>query len=286
MCVVCEGLVEMGDTFESWIGRGVTREDVVTPRLLGEYRASLEPFLFRPEDQGVCPPGLHWGLAPAMPGMTELGPDGAEAKGLFLPPIPLPRRMWAGGAVETFAPIRLGMQVARTSAISDLRMRDGKTGALCFVSVTHEITSGGALLLRERQDLVFREAGPGRAAPATQIDTAKGDLEWTVETSAALLFRFSAFTFNGHRIHYDVPYAVETEGHAGLIVHGPLQAALLLNQASVALGRVPQRFDYRCTAPLIAGPAITVATILEANGASSRIRDHRGIVTSAGTATA
>ncbi len=274
----------MTENFADWIGHSETREDVVTPRLVAEYRASLDPFLFIPAEAGVCPPGFHWGLAPPMPGMNDLGADGSEAKGLFLPPIPLPRRMWAGGAVETFTPIALGMNVRRISTISDLKMRKGKTGPLCFVSVIHEIKSGAQLLVRERQDLVFREGGTRTtAAPAPDIG-AKIDVEWIVEPSAALLFRFSAFTFNGHRVHYDFPYAAETEVYGGLLVHGPLQAALLLNQASAAMGRVPARMDYRCTAPLLAGAAITVTTQKNANGASGRIRDQRGVTTVQGTA--
>jgi 3-methylfumaryl-CoA hydratase len=269
----------MAENFANWIGRSVTRKDAVTERLLAEYRATLEPFLFSPAGEGICPPGFHWGLAPAIPRMNELGPDGTEAKGLFLPPIPLARRMWAGGMVETFAPISIGMDVMRLATISDFRMRDGKTGPLCFVSVTHEIKSGAALLVRERQDLVFRDGGPKATATPAPADEAKGDVEWTVETLPALLFRFSAFTFNGHRVHYDFPYATESEGYSGLLVHGPLQAALLLNQASTAMGRVPARFDYRCMAPLSAGPAVRVTTQKNTSGAAGRIVDCQGVVT-------
>ena len=276
----------MSGDFESWIGHSVRREDIVTPRLAGEYRAILDPYLFNPADHRDCPPGFHWGLAPAMPGMTGLGPDGAEAKGGFLPPIALPRRMWAGGGVESFAPIRLGMEITRVSTISDIKMRAGKSGPLGFISVIHEIKSGATLLVRERHDLVFRDGKPKPAAPALLVDAASNDVEWNVEPSPVLLFRFSAFTFNGHRIHYDLSHAVETEGYEGLVVHGPLQAALLLNQASAAMGRVPQRFEYRCLAPLIAGPAITVASRRDAGNISSRIVDHRGVVTSAATAIA
>ena len=263
------------EDFSSWIGRSVTREDHVTERLLAEYRATLDPFLFHSE----CPPGFHWGLAPALPRMNELGSDGAEARGLFLPQIPLARRMWAGGVVETFGAIRLGTNVTRVARIADIKMREGKTGLLCFVSVTHEIRSGVALLLRERQDLVFRDGKPKVSTASPPTDVAKSDIEWKVEPSEAFLFRFSAFTFNAHRVHYDLSFATETEGYGGLLVHGPLQAALLLNQASVLLGRVPARFEYRCTAPLLAGPAVTVRTWKSANGATGRILDHAGIVT-------
>ena len=274
----------MKENYESWIGRSVTREDVVTPRLLAEYRATLDPFLFNPVRDEICPPGLHWGLAPATPRMDELGPDGSEAKGLFLPPIPLPRRMWAGGKVETFGAIGVGMAVTRIATITDVKMREGKSGPLYFVSVTHEIKSGAELLVRERQDLVFGDGRPKVLATPAPVTRAKADLEWTVEPSVTLLFRFSALTFNAHRVHYDFPYATENEGYGGLLVHGPLQAALLLNQAAVAMGRVPGGFDYRCTAPLIAGAAATVTTRRKANGTAGRIVDHRGVITIEGFA--
>jgi 3-methylfumaryl-CoA hydratase len=272
----------MTGTFASWIGRSVTRTDVATARLSAEYRATLDPFLFTPPDANACPPGLHWGLAPATPGMAELGPDGSEAKGLFLPPIPLPRRMWAGGSVESFAPICLGAEVTRVSTISGVKMRDGKAGPLCFVSVMHEIGAGATLLVRERHDLVFREGLPKTARPAAGSQAARGDAEWTVEPSAAMLFRFSAFTFNGHRVHYDFPYAVQQEGYGGLIVHGPLQAALLFNQASVLLGHVPKHFDYRCIAPLVAGPAISVRSTRDEDAVTGRIVGSRGTITAEG----
>jgi len=271
----------MEEDFASWIGCCVTRKDLITERLVAEYRATLDPFLFDSD----CPPGLHWGLAPALPRMDELGPDGSEAKGMFLPPIPFPRRMWAGGTVETLRPLSVGMDITRHSTILDLKMRQNRIAPLCFVSVMHEIKTGATLLVRERQDLIFREGGP-KVSTAAPVDAAVNDLEWTVEFSAALLLRFSAFTFNGHRVHYDFPYAVKTEGYDGLLVHGPLQGALLLNQASVAMGRVPERFDYRCTAPLIAGPPATVTTRRNATGAIGRIADHNGVVTIEGKASA
>lgn len=268
----------MGEDFAEWIGRSVTREDRVTERLLAEYRVTLDPYLFKPQEKDVCPPGFHWGLAPATPAMNELGADGAEAKGLFLPPIPLKRRMWAGGTVETFAAIRIGMDVTRRAAIADVSVREGRSGPLCFVSVIHEITAQGTLLVRELQDLVFREGQAKPSAVPAPADSSN-DVEWTVDPSAALLFRFSVFTFNGHRVHYDAPYAKDVEGYGGLLVHGPLQAALLLNQAAVALGRVPAHFDYRCTAPLIGGSPATVTTRRSGNGATGRVADHGGVVT-------
>lgn len=269
------------ESFAGWIGRSVIRDDVATPRLLAEYLATMRPYLFEAGNGAVCPPGFHWGLAPATPAMDELAEDASEAKGLFIPPIPYPRRMWAGGAVETLAPIALNAAVRRVSTIADIQHREGRTGRLYFVSVTHEIKSDGVLAVRERQDLVFREeasqTSPGTGAPVT----ADG-MSWTVTPSPALLFRFSAFTFNGHRIHFDAPYAAR-EGYPGLVVHGPLQAALMLNQAAASLGTVPRRFDYRCLAPLFGGTDFQVRT---EDGAVTRIIRHDGITTAEGRARA
>jgi 3-methylfumaryl-CoA hydratase len=248
----------MAENFESWIGNVVTREDVVTQRLMDEYRSTLSPHVFKPHAEDECPPGLHWCLALPAHDIAKLGSDGAEAKGVFLPPVPLPRRMWAGGKVETFLPLRLNDKIEKTSTITDVKNRDGKAGALCFVSVSHEVKANGKLAILERHDILFREASrepPSAKPPAV---TPVGDLEWQVEATPLLLFRFSAITFNGHRIHYDLPYAQGVEGYSGLLVHGPMQAALTLNQLSALQGAVPRNFEYRCVSPLIAGQIFKV----------------------------
>lgn len=268
----------MSEDFSSWIGRSITRKDVVTERLLAEYRATMLPWLFEPTVPDQCPPGLHFGLCPVTPGYENVGKDGTEAKGLFLPPIPFPRRMWAGGSLETLCPIMVGQEVRRTSTISDIKFRQGGAGQLYVVSVTHEMADGDIIMIRERQDLVFREGSPKfiQGAEATAI----GD-GWTIDPSALMLFRFSAFTFNGHRIHYDAPYAAE-EGYPGLVVHGPLQAALMLNRISQALGQVPPRFDYRCVAPLFSGSACEVTH--DRSAMTTRIIRHDGVPTAEGQA--
>ena len=263
----------------AWIGRRVARDDIVTARLVDAYRATLAPRLFVPAKPDEAPPGLHWGLAVPTPEETDLGPDGSEARGNFLPPAPLPRRMWAGGEVEMIAPIRIGAAIRRITTIADIQEREGSSGRLCFVTVRHDIESDGVLAVRERHDLVFREAGRG-ATPAPSAKP-KADLIWQVDPSPVLLFRFSALTFNGHRIHFDYPYATQAEGYAGLVVHGPLQANLLLNQAAVLLGAVPRRFFYRCTAPLIAGQPFEVLSARAAgHAATGAITDAGGVVTS------
>jgi 3-methylfumaryl-CoA hydratase len=270
----------MNEEFSGWIGRSVTRKDVVTARLLAAYRATMVPWLFEPSEPGQCPPGLHWGLCPATPGYEDVGPDGAEAKGLFLPPIPLPRRMWAGGSIETLRPIMVRQDVRRTSTISDIKFRQGSAGQLYVVSVMHEIADGDLVMIRERQDLVFREGSPKTVPGSDAAKPAQGG-GWIVEPSALMLFRFSAFTFNGHRIHYDASYAAE-EGYPGLVVHGPLQAALMLNRISEALGQVPLRFDYRCVAPLFSGKAFEVTH--DRSTMTTRIIRHDGVTTAEGQA--
>ncbi len=268
----------MEQEFEDWIGRSVTRLDVVTERLLAEYRATLSPHLFETSEY-VCPPGLHFGLALPMPSQQGIGPDGAERKGIFLPPIALPRRMWAGGSIETFRPLRLGDKVRRVSRIADIRFTRGSSGELCLVSVMHEISDQDGLAIRERQDLVFREAA---SAPAPLPVAAENiEAEVMVEASALLLFRFSAITFNGHRIHYDLSHAT-AEGYPNLLVHGPLQAVFMLNLAAKHLGGTPRQFVYRCLAPLYAGERFGVS--FDEESARARIIRSDGFTAAEGQA--
>lgn len=268
------------DDWASWTGRRTIREDMATARLLEEYRATLSPHLFDRAAGDLCPPGFHFGLAPAIPLATELADDASEARGIFLPPIPQPRRMWAGGLIESLAPIRIGARVRRTSTIANIRNRMGKSGALCFVSILHEIESDDLLAVRERQDLVFRDAGPV-IETSTLPEVPLEGLRWMVTVTPPLLFRFSAFTFNGHRIHYDQPYAI-SEGYPGLVVHGPMQAALMLNQSSAVLGHVPPRFEYRCRAPLFDGACFDVRSAQEGAGVICRVSRHDGVTTAEG----
>ena len=248
------------DHLRTWIGREARSEDHVTPRLAAEYRATLDPHL-APVADGDAPLALHWCLSPTIAPMAELGPDGHAARGGFLPPVPLPRRMWAGGSVESFAPLRVGDVVARRSTVLDVSLKSGRSGPLCFVAVQHAYDTARGLAIRERHDIVYREAASGsQAAPAPPRppNRPSPDLTWTVGADAVLLFRYSAMTFNGHRIHYDQPYVTGVEGYRGLVVHGPIQATLLLNIAAVLAGAIPRRFDYRGLSPLTAPTEFTV----------------------------
>lgn len=266
----------MADRFESWIGKSISFEDVVTHRLIDEFRATLAPHIFKSKNTTEAPPGLHWCIALPIHDIAKLGPDGAEAKGTFLPPVPLPRRMWAGGKIETFSALRLHDKVSRTSTISDVKHREGKAGAMCFVSVIHEIKANGVLAIRERHDILFREVSTQPLVSKAPDLALVGDIEWRVDASAQLLFRFSAITFNSHRIHYDLPYAQNVEGYDGLLVHGPMQAALTLNQLAVMQGTVPKKFEYRCVSPLIAGQIFKVASHKDG---TARIANAEGVLT-------
>ncbi len=251
----------------AWIGRSSQTEDVVTPRLVQEYRATFDPHLAAVSGD-EAPLGLHWCLGPAIAPLAELGSDGHPARGGFLPPVPLPRRMWAAGEVETFAPLRIGDVVTKIGRIEDVTLKQGRTGPLCFVAVHYRYETPRGLAISERHDIVYRGAGAGGSGSKPPADPGpEPDLTWDVAASPILLFRYSAMTFNGHRIHYDLPYATGEEGYPGLVVHGPIQATLLINMAATLAGRVPGRFRYRGLSPLIAGPDFSVAGSRGADGA-------------------
>jgi 3-methylfumaryl-CoA hydratase len=250
--------------FSHWIGRRSEAEDLVTERLVASFRAILEPHLVETPDN-VGPPGLHWCLAPPIARMAELGGDGHPKKGRQIPAVPQPRRMWAGGTIETFDEIRLGDRVRRITTIADVTCKQGRSGELWFIILNHDYVTPRGLAVRERQDLVYREpARPGERGAqhhhAEPPPRRERTLVWTVETSSVLLFRYSAITFNGHRIHYDLPYATEVEGYSGLVVHGPLQATILLNLATFRQGSTPRHFSFRGIAPAIAGTRLAACT--------------------------
>ncbi|WP_269581148.1 FAS1-like dehydratase domain-containing protein [Roseibium sp. Sym1] len=234
------------DHLRGWIGRQDSASETLSPALVRQFNATFDRA--SGEDMGdVAPLLIHFCLAqPSVP-TAELGPDGHAARGGFLPPVPLPRRMWAGGAFTFSGDIRIGDEVTRLSTVKDVVLKQGRTGPLCFVTVEHAVTANGRPVLTERQDIVYRES-PARdqppAKPATE-PAPPGDRSQRITPSAAYLFRYSAMTFNGHRIHYDKDYVREVEGYPGLIVHGPLQATLLCQFAADLKGRRPDRFGFR-----------------------------------------
>lgn len=245
------------DHLRSWIGKSRVVEDIATPRLA----LSLNAVLDRDERVGEgapAPVGIHWCLAPDIVPMREIGPDGHPARGGFLPPVPFPRRMWAAGALQFHGDFRVGDRIARHSTIDNVEFKTGRSGEMIFVTVRHAYETPRGLALDERQDIVYRklEGGSSAASAASPppAEPEPADVTREVDANPVLLFRYSAITFNGHRIHYDHPYVTGEEGYPGLIFHGPLQATLLLSLATdLGEGKVPARFSFRAVRPLFAG---------------------------------
>jgi 3-methylfumaryl-CoA hydratase len=247
----------------SWIGKALDRHDVASARLAAEFEATLQPYLAATE--GV-PLGFHWCLCPDILPNDKLGKDGHPLPGLFLPDTGLPRRMWAGGEINYHGAIRVGDTVRRVSTIEDVIFKEGRSGKLCFVTVRHHYSVAGTLLIDDRQDIVYRAESAVGGAPQTTIAIEDPQGAVKITASPTLLFRYSAVTFNGHRIHYDEPYAITVEHYPGLVVHGPMQATLMLNLATERLGRQPKRFSYRGVNPLICGQAFHVDASKNAKG--------------------
>jgi 3-methylfumaryl-CoA hydratase len=233
-------------SLQDWVGRSVEAEDIVTPRLLASFRATLSPHAADFFGEEIAPPGLHWCLTPDIADAGELGPDGHPARGGFLPPVPLPRRMWAAGDIRFLAPIRGGDTIRRRSTVAAVEEKHGRTGTLVFVTVRHEMRNAAGPVIEEDQTLVYRSAEAAPVPPASPAEAPPdAPHQCTAMVDPVLLFRYSALTFNGHRIHYDAPYVTEVEHYPGLVIHGPLQATLLMNYAAALAGKPPRRFGFR-----------------------------------------
>ncbi|WP_376967012.1 MaoC family dehydratase N-terminal domain-containing protein [Azospirillum sp. A26] len=244
------------DTLKDWIGRVEMRTDTAIAAPLAGLAATLDHDT-PPWSAGELPPLGHWlHFLPNAP-QRDIGEDGHPHKGGFLPPVPLPRRMWAGSDMRFLAPIPIGAEMRRTSTIEAVERKAGRSGEMVFVSVVHEIATDAGVAIREKQDIVYREvARPGEAPPPASADPLPtADWSRSVTPDPVLLFRYSALTFNGHRIHYDRPYCREAEGYPGLVVHGPLTATLLMdlvlrNLGGESDGRRVAGFRFRARRPL------------------------------------
>lgn len=239
------------EQMRSWIGRTEQAEDLVTPAPISGLAATLDRDDPAPQPGDALPPLWHWLYFLPCHRQSALGPDGHARRGGFLPPVPLPRRMWAGGRLWFGAPLRVGEVIRRTSTIADVTLKTGRSGPMVFVLVRHTITGaqGGSVI--EEHDIVYRPA-PAVGERPPPPPPAPVDASWrrAIIPDDVLLFRYSALTFNGHRIHYDRRYVTEQEGYPGLIVHGPLLATLmldLLRQNSVA---PLESFSFRAHAPV------------------------------------
>jgi 3-methylfumaryl-CoA hydratase len=276
------------DHLRQWIGRTTEASDIVTAQLVKGLRATLFMEIGEPKPGEAAPFTVHWCLAQPVFPMSELGPDGHPARGGFLPPVPLPRRMWAGGELEFLDPLRVGDQAVRTSRIADVTMKTGSTGALCFVSVEHVIATPRGPAIRERQDIVYRDMSTQPASapakPAAPPPAARHRESHMAD--AVLLFRYSALTFNGHRIHYDRDYVTRVEGYPGLVFHGPMQAAFLVEfAAKLRGGKAPAKFSYRGVQPLFEGSEFSVNANEAGAGLELWTANSAGQPTMKGTAT-
>jgi 3-methylfumaryl-CoA hydratase len=220
------------DDFSAWIGRSETRHDVFGPTPVAALNATLDHPAIDVVPGLLLPPLWHWLYFLPLHRRSEIGPDGHAKRGGFLPPVPLPRRMWAGSQFEFRAPLRVGDRAERRSTIADVTVKEGRSGKLVFVKVRHEIRVNGAAdpALVEFHDIVYRDAKqPGDAEPPPLPAPQGAAWQREIVPDDVLLFRYSALTFNGHRIHYDRRYVTEVEAYPGLVVHGPLIATLLMD---------------------------------------------------------
>lgn len=251
-------MAELG--WQDWVGR----TEVLTDRVGQTPARALAATLDRADLAGLSPgdvlPAIWvWLYFLPLAGASAIGADGHPRRGGFLPPVPLERRMWAGSRCTFHAPIRIGDEIERTSTILKVTEKVGGAGAMVFVTVRHVTARGGEPLMEEEQDLVFL-AIPDRFSPPAPTPLPACDWSEPVAIDPVLLFRFSALTFNGHRIHYDRTYATEVERYPGLVVHGPLQATLMFDAATRhAPERTPAAFSFRGLRPLFDFEAISVS---------------------------
>lgn len=250
--------------WDAWIGRAETRTDRIDDGLVARWLATFDR---NAPCDCTSPQGIHWCLGLPDAPTAQLGSDGHPARDnsteSFLPPVPLPRRMWASSKVEFVTPLKMGEMVVRTSQIRSITEKTGGSGKLVFVDVAHETVGESSLAIREVQSIVYREAAATNAPLAPLAPTRDGfdatgwDNHRILVPGAPLLFRFSALTFNSHRIHYDLPYAQNEERYRGLVVHGPLMATLLLDLARQQFGdNTLGSFEFRGLSPAICGESL------------------------------
>jgi len=256
------------DHLRTWIGSEMTQDDVITEDLARKYHATFDMAGDAPRHEEAVPRLFHFCLSQLAAMASGLGPDGHPTRGEFLPPVPLPRRMWAGGQLTFHGDLRVGDAVRRVSRVEEVTIKEGRTGVLCFVTVSHRISADGSRWVEERQDLVYRAIESGTSAAKAPPSTDRGRHIRPMTADAVLLFRYSALTFNGHRIHYDRPYAIQIEGYPGLVVHGPMQAVWLLNYATELRASPPARFSFRGVSPLFDGDEFA----LHASGDGGRVK--------------
>jgi 3-methylfumaryl-CoA hydratase len=244
-------MTELASDFAAWIGRRETVTDALSIEHAARARATFDLQLTGDPALQQLPPLWQWFYFVPTAQQSALDTDGHPQRGGFLPPIPLPRRMFAGSRMQFHHPLVLGREAVREGVIRSVAMKTGRTGTLAFVTVGYQFTQDGVVCIDEEQDIVYREAGaPVAAPPVREVRAEEGVWSATVHPDSRLLFRFSSLTFNAHRIHYDRLYAREEEGYPGLVVHGPLTAVLLSHLVRRQTDRPIASFSFRGLAPL------------------------------------
>ena len=241
------------DHLRKWIGKIDNVTDYVTPIVEQRYRATLNMDIGNPTDGDPVTSGLHWMLGWNLVKNDELGVDSHPALGEFLPPVPLPRRMWAGSEIKVLKPIRVGDKVIKQSTVADIQVKEGRTGLLCFVTAEYNFLVNDEVTINEKHNIVYRDISKSGGGSGYSKDIPeKADLSEKIFMHPTILFRYSAIGFVGHRIHYDHPYTVNEENYPGLIVHGPLQATYLLRAAEKLMGKQVKSFNHKVMAPVFA----------------------------------
>ena len=265
------------DHLKTWTGRQEVLEDRLGHAPVAALSATLDRDDVTPADGDALPPLWHWLYFLPRARQSEIGPDGHPKRGGFLPPVPLPRRMWAGGRLTFLAPLRLGEPVRRVSTIAGVSAKSGRSGNLVFVLVRHEVFGPDGPAITEEDDIVYRDApAPGEPPPTPKPAPTGESWRRDIVADDVLLFRYSALTFNGHRIHYDRRYVTTEEGYPGLIVHGPLLATLLLDLSRRNDPRVVKSFTFRALSPVFDTTPFTVCGTPTENGAKLWIRRADG----------
>jgi 3-methylfumaryl-CoA hydratase len=257
------------EKLRDWVGKTQSAEDTITAWPVRALTATFDEMDPAPHEGDPLPPLWHWLFFLEAVPQSRIGPDGHAERGDFLPPVPLPRRMWAGSRfIFDGTPLSIGDRATRRSEIKSIEPKTGSTGAMVFVTVRHAVSGARGHAFVEEHDIVYREA-PKPGEKPREPRPAPRDATWSKQLAPdpVLLFRYSALTFNGHRIHYDQPYVTGTEGYPGLIVHGPLLGMLQMELARRSnIGRVPASFEFRALSPIFAGAPLTVGARKEGDG--------------------
>jgi 3-methylfumaryl-CoA hydratase len=280
----------MDTDFRAWIGRNEQTHDSISAAQAQAAQATFDETGAPLGVGDALPLPWHWFFFLPRAAQAALGEDGHPERGAgggFLPPFPHPRRMFAGARMRVHRALRVGAPAVREATIRDVVIKSGKSGSLAFVTVALRFTQGGELCLEEEQDIVYREPGQPVAAPqkAALPPLPAGAWSRMVQPDTRLLFRFSALTFNAHRIHYDRPYATAVEGYPGLVVHGPLTAVLLVQLVRQATARPITAFDFRGQAPLFDGASVRLSALPDGERIALEARGPDGAVALSASAT-